>query len=272
MPLTPKKSAALVNPVLERMRAGEVALGFHVRLARSGEIALIGRSTDHDFLFLDTQHAVFSLESLAQIALVARECGVAALVRVRSCDDQDTALLLDAGAAGIIFPDINTADEARRAVSTVRFPPLGKRSAAGAYVHFDYRAVPLAEAMPAISRSTLVVCMIESREGLKNIEEIAAVDGIDVLHIGCNDLLVDMGKPGAFGDPEVVSAVERIISVTVANGKFAGIGGDRDVPRQVRFIRQGARFVTTHSDIGFLMIEASRRTAELRRALTSEDG
>jgi staphyloferrin B biosynthesis citrate synthase len=81
-----------------------------------------------------------------------------------------------------------------------------------------------------------------------------------------------MGKAGEFGDPEVVSAVERIISVTVANGKFAGFGGDRDVPRQVRFIRHGARFVTTHSDIGFMMIEASRRTGELRRALVGEGG
>jgi 2-keto-3-deoxy-L-rhamnonate aldolase RhmA len=272
MSIATTNSPTLVNPVLERMRAGEVALGFHVRLTRSGEIALIARSTGHDFLFLDTQHAVFSLESLAQIALVARECGVAPLVRVRSCEDPDTSLLLDAGVSGIVFPDINTAAEARKAVSSVRFPPLGKRSAAGGYVHFDFRAVPLAQAMPALMRSTLVVCMIESREALKNIEEIAAVDGIDVLHIGCNDLLLDMGKPGAFGDPEIVSAVERIISVTVANGKFAGFGGDRDVPRQVRFIRQGARFVTTHSDIGFMMIEASRRTAELRGALARDGG
>jgi 2-keto-3-deoxy-L-rhamnonate aldolase RhmA len=263
---------ALVNPALERMRTGGVALGFQVRLVRSGEIALIARSTGHDFLFLDTQHAVFSLESLAQIALVARQCGVAPLVRVRSCEDPDSSLLLDAGVSGIVFPDINTAGEALKAVSTVRFPPLGRRSAAGGYVHFDYGAVPLEQAIPALTRSTLVVCMIESREGLKNIEEIAAVDGIDVLHIGCNDLLLDMGKPGAFGDPELLSAVERIISVTVASGKFAGVGGDRDVTRQVQFIRHGARFVTTNSDIGCLMTEASRRAGELRHALASDGG
>jgi 2-keto-3-deoxy-L-rhamnonate aldolase RhmA len=269
MPRTTENSATLVNPVLERMRGGEVALGLQVRLARSGEIALIARSTGHDFLFLDTQHAIFSLETLAHIALVARECGVAPLVRVRSCEDPDTSLLLDAGVTGIVFPDVNTAADARRAVSTVRFPPLGKRSAAGAYLHFDYRAVPLGEALPLLNASTLVVCMIETVEGLTNIEEIAAVDGIDVLHIGCNDLLLDMGKAGAFGDQQIISAVERILSVARSYGKFAGLGGDRDVTRQVRFIRQGVRFVTTHSDIGFLMAEASRRTQELRAALGS---
>lgn len=63
-------------------------------------------------------------------------------------------------------------------------------------------------------------------------------------------------------------AINHVISVAIAKGKFAGLGGDRDVVRQARFIRQGVRFMTTHSDVGFLMTEASRRTAELRKALT----
>jgi 2-keto-3-deoxy-L-rhamnonate aldolase RhmA len=81
-----------------------------------------------------------------------------------------------------------------------------------------------------------------------------------------------MGKPGAFGDPEVVAAVERVIDVATAHGKFAGLGGDRDVARQVHFIRRGVKFMTTQTDIGFLMAEASRRTGELRKALAGEAG
>lgn len=257
----------LVNPVLERMRAGEVALGMNIRLGRSGDIASIARTTGHDFLFLDAQHAIFPMESLAHIALAARGCGVAPIVRVRSCDDPDVSLLLDNGVTGIVFPDINNAAEAGRAVEAARFAPLGKRSASGGYIQFDFRPVPLAAALPALDHSTLVACMIETREGLANIEEIAAVDGIDVLHVGCNDLLLDMGKPGAFADPELARAVAHVIAVAGAHGKFAGLGGDRDVARQVRYIREGARFLTTHSDIGFLMAEASRRTGELRQAL-----
>jgi 2-keto-3-deoxy-L-rhamnonate aldolase RhmA len=263
---------SLVNPVLERMRAGEVALGMNIRLGRSGDIASIARTTGHDFLFLDAQHAIFPMETLAHIALAARGCGVAPIVRVRGCDDPEVSLLLDNGVTGIVFPDINNAAEARLAVEAARFAPLGKRSASGGYVQFDFRPVPLAEALPALNRSTLVACMIETREGLANIEEIAAVDGIDVLHVGCNDLLLDMGKPGAFGDPQIVSAVERVIEAAAANGKFSGLGGDRDVTRQVHFIRKGVRFMTTHSDIGFLMVEACRRTGALRQALEKGSG
>jgi 2-keto-3-deoxy-L-rhamnonate aldolase RhmA len=265
-------TVSLINPVIERMKAGQVALGMIVRLGRSGDIASIARTTGHDFLFLDTQHAIFSLETLSHIAQAARGVGVAPLVRVRGCEDPDTSLLLDAGVTGIIFPDVNTAAQARKAVDTCKFSPIGKRSVASGYSLFDFRAVSLVDAMRVLNETTLVVCMIETREGLANIEEIAAVQGVDVLHVGCNDLLVDMGKPGAFGDPEIVGAVERVIAAANAHGKFAGLGGDRDVARQVEFIRKGVKFITTQTDIGFLMAEASRRTGELRQALTPEAG
>jgi staphyloferrin B biosynthesis citrate synthase len=263
---------SLVNPVIQRMKAGEVALGMIVRLARSGDIASVARTTGHDFLFLDTQHAIFSLETLGHIAQAARGAGVAPLVRVRSCDDPDTSLLLDAGVTGIVFPDINTAAQARKAVDAAKFAPVGRRSVSSGYSLFDFRTLPLAEMLRVLNENTLVVCMIEAREGLANVDEIAAIEGVDVLQVGCNDLLVDMGKPGAFGDPEIVGAVERVIAVANAHGKFAGLGGDRNAARQVQFIHKGVKFMTTQSDIGFLMAEASRRTGELRQAIHESSG
>ena len=93
--------------------------------------------------------------------------------------------------------------------------------------------------------------MIETLEGLANVGEIAAVDGVDVVHVGCNDLLTSMGKPGAFGDPAIVAAVERVIAAAATHEKFAGLGGERDMERQLAFIGKGVRFVTTQTDVGF---------------------
>jgi 2-keto-3-deoxy-L-rhamnonate aldolase RhmA len=76
-----------------------------------------------------------------------------------------------------------------------------------------------------------------------------------------------MGKPGAFGDPEVVAAVERVIAVANQQCKFAGLGGERDLERQLGFIQKGVRFVTTQTDMGFLMAEAGRRTEQIRKAM-----
>ncbi len=257
----------LINPVKERMRAGEVALGMIVRLARSGDIVRVAKSTGHDFVFIDGQHSLFSIETIGHLAQVGLGCGTAVLVRVRSCDDPSISLILDNGATGIIFPDVNTAAQARRAVDACKFAPIGKRSVGGAYPNFDCAPVPLAHATRALNAATLVVCMIETREGLSNVEEIAAVPGVDVVHVGCNDLLAAIGKPGAFGDPEIVAAVERVIAAAAAAGIQAGLGGERDQERQLAFIRKGVRFVTTQTDLGFLMAEASRRTEQIRKGL-----
>jgi len=256
----------LASPVKARMQSGEVALGMIVRLARSGDVVRIAKSTGHDFVFIDAQHSLFSLETIGHMAQVGLGCGTAVLVRARSCADPDISLMLDNGVSGIIFPDVSSAAEARRAVDACKFAPVGKRSVGGGYPQFDYRPLPLAHSVRALNDATLVVCMIETLEGLANIEEIAAVAGVDVLHVGCNDLLAAMGKPGAFGDPEVVAAVERVIAVAAAQGKFAGLGGERDLARQLAFIKKGVRFVTTQTDIGLLMAEASRRVDQIRKA------
>ncbi len=257
----------LVNPVKARMQVGDVALGMIVRLARSGDVVRIAKSTGHDFIFIDAQHSLFSLETIGHMAQVGLSCGTAVLVRARSCDDPDISLMLDNGVSGIIFPDVNTAAQARRAVAACKFAPIGNRSVVGGYPNFDYRPLPLAHSTRALNDATLVVCMIETPEGLGNVEDIAAVAGVDVLHVGCNDLLAAMGKPGAFGDPQVVAAVERVIAAAAAHGKLAGLGGERDLERQLAFIKKGVRFVTTQTDIGFLMAEASRRTEQIRKAL-----
>jgi 2-keto-3-deoxy-L-rhamnonate aldolase RhmA len=257
----------LVNPALERMRAGDVALGMSIRVGQSGDIARLAKSTDHDFIFIDAQHAVFDPQTIREIAQTALAVGVAPLVRVRGLDDPDVGVMLDNGVTGIVFPDIRTAAEARRAVEVTRFPPLGSRSAAGVLPHFNYARVPLVEMITQLNDATLVAVMIEGQEGLDNLEEIAAVEGIDVIHVGTNDLLLSMGKAGQFDDAVVMEIYQRVVAATDAHGLFAGAGGNRDVTRQVNAIDLGVRFVTTNSDMRFLMSAAADWTGQVRGAL-----
>ncbi|MGH7030828.1 MAG: aldolase/citrate lyase family protein, partial [Stellaceae bacterium] len=96
-------------------------------------------------------------------------------------------------------------------------------------------------------------------------------EGVDVIHIGSNDLLTALGKPGRFDDPEIFAAIDRAIAAAKAHGKFAGLGGMRNVARQVELIRKGVRFVTTQTDLGFLLAAAGRWTGELRAALAQPE-
>lgn len=256
-----------VNPAKARMQAGDVALGLIVRLGRSGDVALIAKTSGHDFIFIDGQHAVFTRETIGHIAQAALGCGVAPLVRVRSCDDPDIPVLLDNGVTGIIVPDVNTAAEAERAVRAAKSAPIGRRSVGGGSTVFAHAAVPLADSIRMLNDLTLVVCMIETKRGLENVDEIAAVEGVDVLHVGCSDLSVALGKPGAYGDPEITAALDRVIDSANRHGKFAGLGGDRDLDRQVGYIRKGVRFVTTQADLALLLGAATEKAAAIRERL-----
>ena len=256
-----------LNPVKDRLARGEIALGLTVRLTRSAEIARLARATGHDFLRIDAQHASFNVETIAGIAQSALACGVAALVRVRGVDDPDVGRLLDAGTSGIVFPDVQTAEQAQRAVAAARFPPRGTRSFGGGYPQFDYRSVGSADAMPILDEGTLVVCMVESREGIGNVAEIAAVDGVDVVHVGMNDLLASLGKPGRFDDPELAAALERTVSAASAHGVFVGCGGTPSVEVQADVVRRGVRLLTTRADVDFMLDAASRWVTDLRHEL-----
>ncbi len=255
----------LVNPAKRRMQADELALGLIVRVARSVEIARIAAATGHDFLFIDAQHAAFSPETVGQIAQAAHGSGVAPIVRVRGCDDPNLPLYLDVGATGIIVPDVNSAEEARRAARAAKFAPIGRRSLPGPMPLLDFAPVPAAEATRAVNDATLLVCMIETRSGVENAEAIAAVEGVDVVHVGCVDLVFDLGEPDAFGSAATMAAVEHVIAAARASGKFAGVGGDRDPERQAHYVRKGVRFMTTQTDIGLLMAEGGRVVGKLRR-------
>ena len=140
------EAATLDNSVLRNFRAGKPAFGMSVRMSRSADIARIARASGHDFIFIDSQQAIFDIETTAHIAQTALAIGIAPVVRVRGIDDPDGALLLDNGVSGIVFPDISTVAQAKRAVEIVRFPPLRKRSVSGGYVQFDFRARPVGAA------------------------------------------------------------------------------------------------------------------------------
>lgn len=253
------------NAALRRMRAGDTALGMQLRLARSGEIAGLARVTGHDWIMMDMQHSGIDVATIVQISLACFGFDITPVVRISGIDSPDTVRLLDAGVMGIILPDTRNAGQARALVEKCKFTPLGGRSVTTGYVTLGYEPLPIDIAARTLNDQTMVVCMIESLEGLENLDEIAAVEGVDVIHMGCNDLLMDMGLPGQFGCPQIQAALDRLLAVCAQHGKFAGSGGDRDVERQRAFIAAGGRFVTTDNDMGFLRLEATRKVERLRQ-------
>ncbi|MDB4022014.1 aldolase/citrate lyase family protein [Litorivicinus sp.] len=257
------------NKTLTRLNKGLPVFGISVRGFRSGDIAHIAKTSGHHFLFVDTQHSIFDRETLYQIAQIASPNGISPLVRLKGIDDSDAALLLDNGYQGVIYPDINTAEEAQHAVATCKFSPLGMRSVAGGYPMFNFKAGPLSETTKQLNQQTLLGVMIETEEGLSNVEAIAAVPGIDVIHVGTNDLLTNMGITGEFDHPKIIEAQGRVIQACQKNGIYSGCGGNRDLARQASFIQKGVQFVTTQTDIAFTISSSSQWINDLNQKLGS---
>jgi len=257
----------LVNPVAERLRKGDIALNLMIRHARTVDIALAARTCGFDGLFFDLQHGVVPEFEISQMAVAAMNMGVAPLVRVPEKDYAAALRMLDNGAMGIIMPEVTTVEDAKNSVAACKYPPVGNRGAFGGWANFAYQAVPAAEARKAMNDSTLLILMVESKAALDNIEGIAAVPGVDVIHIGTNDLSTDLGHPGQLAHPDVLAAVARVVKACKANGKYAGVGGltgGDAVKALPEVIKLGAQFITSASEWNLMMAAGVERVKALR--------
>jgi 2-keto-3-deoxy-L-rhamnonate aldolase RhmA len=255
---------AVTNSARERLARGEVSLGFGIRTARSVEIAKAMKTAGFDWLFLDLEHGAMSIETAAQIAIAGLDAGIAPIVRVPKGEYSLATRLLDNGALGIVVPHVDTADEAREIADRLRYPPLGHRGVFSSMPHYDYRAVKVDEMTAALNAANLIVVMLETPAAINNAEAIAAVDGIDVLLIGTNDLSIEMGIPGDLAHPRIADAYIRMVAACRRHGKWPGMGGVYDEPLMRRYVEIGCRFLMAGADLAFMMSAGAKRTEFLR--------
>lgn len=241
------------NRVLETLRRGDVATALSIRLVRTPEIVLLARAAGFDGVFVDLEHSTISPDAVSHISLAALAAGLTPLVHVRSANSESIGPCLDGGALGIIVPHVDSPQECQVAVAAARYPPRGVRGVSSALPFFDFRPVRSDIATEAVDKATLVIAMIESQEALNNVDEIAAVDGVDVLMIGANDLTADLGVPGDYGGRVAQAAFRQVISAAESAGRFAGIGGVPAESSELRgLIQAGARFVSAGVDLRHL--------------------
>lgn len=254
-----------VNSVKEKLQRGEVVASITVRLVPTVEIVRIAKTAGFDSLYIDLEHSSFSLETASQLCIMALEAGVPAFVRVPANTPEYVSRVLDGGALGVIAPGVSSAAEARAVVAAAKYPPLGARGLSGGLPQLGFRSLPAAQALPALNEATTVMVQFESAASLAAMDEIVAVEGVDMVMIGSNDLLADLGHPGEYDHPKLRDAYERTIAACRKRGKHVGVGGLASRPDLVaQFVKMGARYVSTGTDLGFLMAECQKRVKQVR--------
>jgi 2-keto-3-deoxy-L-rhamnonate aldolase RhmA len=252
------------NEAKHKMRGGGLALGFGVQHLRSAATPMLAAATGHDWLFIDCEHGALSIHEATQLCLAALPHGITPIVRVCADALDEGTRALDNGALGIVVPHVDTAKQARRISEAFHYPPAGHRSWGGSPPLYMYRPPLAAEAQKAINDEIIVAAMIESPEAVQNAEDIAAVDGIDVLLIGTSDLTAEMGIAGQIGHKRVEDAYRAVGDACRRHNKFLGMGGVYDQENAARYIGLGAQFILSGNDHSYIMSGAGARTDFLR--------
>jgi 2-keto-3-deoxy-L-rhamnonate aldolase RhmA len=258
-------SDILKNPVKEKLARGKVVASMTVRLSRGIEIARIASTAGFDMLYIDLEHAPLTMDATGQICLACLDAGVMPAVRVPANTPDYISRILDAGALGVIAPHVRSADEARAVVRAAKLPPQGERSNTGAFPHLHYRSFPADETAKAINDATMVIVQFESAEALAKADEIIAVAGVDMVLVGLNDMLADMGLAGQYDHPKVREIYETVIAACRKHGKHCGVGGLASRPDlMAEYVKMGARYVSTGTDLSFLLSAATARAKQIK--------
>jgi 2-keto-3-deoxy-L-rhamnonate aldolase RhmA len=255
----------LRNNVKDKLARDEVVASMTVRLVRSVEIARIAATAGFDTLYVDLEHSSFSLETCGQICIAALEAGIAPFVRVPANTPDYVARVLEGGALGVIAPHVHSADDAKAVVRAAKFAPAGERSNVSGLPHLHYHSFAAAEAYAALNDATMIIVQFESAAALAKADEIVAVEGIDMVLVGLNDLLADWGLPGDYDHPRVREVYAKTIALCRRHGKHCGVGGLSTRPDLVaEFVKMGARYVSTGTDLGFLLGACTARAKAVR--------
>jgi len=208
-----------------------------------------------DFLVIDLEHSSTSLETAAEMIRVIDLVGVSPMVRVTSNNGDQIKRVLDAGAHGIIVPNVRSGEEARYAVQSTQYPPRGFRGV-GLYRAQSYGA-QFDSYLEASKDGIAVILQIESSRAVHNIEDIVTTDGVDAVMIGPYDLSSDLGNPGDFESAEFVSASHAVLGAAAQAKVPVGIHVVEPSPSLVeQAARQGYRLLVYSVDMRILDVGA----------------
>jgi 2-keto-3-deoxy-L-rhamnonate aldolase RhmA len=241
---------------------------FIVEFATPG-IGHILKSAGCDFVLFDMEHSGFGFETVKSAIRYFEAADLPVIVRTPSKEYQHIARAMDMGAEGLMAPMVGTAAEARHIVDSMKYTPEGGRGVALQVAHDRYRPGAVTEKFTTANKRSTLFCQIETADGVENVDEIAALPGVDCLWVGHFDLSVSLGVPGQFESKTFTDAIERVAAAASKHGKSLG----RLVPTVelgIRLYGQGFDFICYSGDVWVLHNALEEAIAKLREGCAPE--
>ena len=234
------------NTIRQRMLQGESVFGTWCMLPSSFVIDVIAR-TGVDFVVIDMEHGTITFETAEEMVRAAHLQGCQPIIRVG--DDQENTILhaLETGCEAVMVPNVATVESTQRIARASRYAPLGRRGLSPYTRCHGYTHVGLADSMQRHAEDTLVGILVEGKEGIEGLVDIAAVPGIDLIYLGMYDISQSVGLSGQLEHPEVLAQLERCLKIIKKSGKLAGTFS-RDLNSCRAFREMGFEFVAYVAD------------------------
>lgn len=261
------RPAATTNRVKQCFRDGGIALNSYVGLSDPALVEIVGLA-GFDAVTIDLEHMTFDLGVVQQMIVAAEVVGITSVVRVPFGDWHTVLRVLDSGAQGIQITHVRDGGSAQAAVDAVRYPPLGKRGALGASRAARFGTVPWDAYVEQANREILLVVLIEDVDALDHVEQIASVEGVDLITVGPLDLAesMDIHTPD---DPRVYAAIEQVAEQirSVGNARLGLPVGHASLSMGIAAARElGASWVNVSPPPEVCLRQLLSRTVEdLRR-------
>jgi 2-dehydro-3-deoxyglucarate aldolase/4-hydroxy-2-oxoheptanedioate aldolase len=261
---------AIIDRLLEKIRIGQRAIGTHVTCNDPQQTEIIG-DIGFDYLWIDTEHSVIGKYNLLQHLIAARAANIPCFVRIPWNDPVLAKPVLELGIQGIIFPMIETADDARKAVKSCLYPPDGIRGF-GPRRAIRFGLDPVDAYIAAESRKILKLVQIETRAAVENIDAIASIPEVDILVLGPMDLSGGYGKLGKMDDPEIQGIYRHVVEKAHAAGKPVLVShGVYTSERIAMWAEMGMDLITVGSDIGYIVQGARTALANAKEVFAKYD-
>jgi 2-keto-3-deoxy-L-rhamnonate aldolase RhmA len=237
-------SALQVNSIKAKLKKGEAAIGtlLYIPSAKLAElVALCG----YEFLVIDQEHGSIGVEAAEDMVRASELHNCVPIVRVSHLHSHTILQALDMGAMGVHVPNVNTAEDARRAVRLTRYASLGERGLAGVRAYRYGLREKMADYCRQANEEVMVIAHVESVEAVENLDAMLEVEGVDVYYLGPSDLSNSMGQPGV-QDAKLQKVVADAIAKIVKAGKVAGTIAT-DVATARRHLDAGVRYIATQA-------------------------
>jgi len=278
VPTSATKSLESHDPTLlgrnfkKRLRNGELLIGgILTEYARPSLIKLYCQA-GFDFLFVESEHVLFSPTDLVDMLICARDNGLPVISKIPQLERAEAARLLDNGCVGIQLPRTENRHDLETLISYMKFPPLGTRAGAPCFANVDYEWPSNHKAwLHNADESTVLVGHIETAEGYRNAEQIIATPDLDMLYVGPYDFSISMGHPGEYDHPDVLKAMKRILEICRAHKVPFGTTAS-SLEGAKYWIKQGVQFFEAADELSLIAAGSRELVAQYRKISPAKQG